>query len=376
LAHELVVTRPRASASGKLDGIQVARAIAACFVVACHLPGYETKYLTGPSVAPSVCQFGMAGVDLYFVISGFIITTMCAGRFGREGEASRFLVQRAVRIYPVYWFWCLAVLAVFMLHPGMVNSSHGPPDVVRSLLLLPQRNLPLLLVSWTLVYELFFYLLFAVVLRWLRNSDLTWFLLAWAAFVIAGRVILAPGADQPLLELVVSPLLLEFILGCLVALYAGSLSRRAALTSLIVGAAGFIAGSTVLAVHGDAFPLGWWRVLIYGTSSAFLVAGIVSLERASDRRPPRPLVALGDASYSLYLSHVPVIAVAGLAWQRIVAAGTPAAHVAALMSGFAVALAAGMASFHLVELPLLRASRRLASASVARVAAIRQASSG
>src|SRR4051794_33560458 len=119
----------------KLEGIQAARAIAACGVVACHLLGYEAKYLPGPAVAPTLCQFGMAGVDLYFVISGFIITTMCAGRFGRRGEARRFLVQRVVRIYPVYWAWCLPVLAVFLLRPGLVNSSHGQPDVLRSFLL-------------------------------------------------------------------------------------------------------------------------------------------------------------------------------------------------------------------------------------------------
>lgn len=343
----------------KFEGIQAARAIAACGVVACHLLGYETKYLSGPPVASTLCRSGMAGVDLYFVISGFIITTMCAGRFRQRGQARHFLVQRMVRIYPAYWVWCLAVLAVFTLQPGMVNSSHGRPDVVRSLLLLPQQNLPLLLVSWTLVYEMFFYLMFTGALRWLREEDLSRVLIAWAAVVVVGHIALAPNEAQPLLNLVFSPLLLEFILGCTVALHIGGVGRRAGIGSLFLGLAGFAAGTIALATRGEPFPLGWTRVLIYGASSALFVTGIVALERAGQRRVPRLLVALGDASYSLYLSHVPVIAVVGLAWRRLAVAPPPGLHVAALVSGFAVALVAGVASFRLVELPLLRASRRL-----------------
>jgi exopolysaccharide production protein ExoZ len=349
----------------RLDSIQAARAVAACSVVACHMLGYETKYLNGPPVAPSAWRYGMAGVDLYFVISGFVITTMCIGRFGQPGEARRFLVQRAVRIYPAYWVWCLAVLAVFALQPDMVNSGHGRPDVLRSLLLLPQRNLPLLLVSWTLVYEMFFYLLFAGALRWLREDDLVRVPMAWAVVVIAGHALLRPDEDQPVLNLLFSPLLLEFILGCLVAQHVGGIGRRAAIGNLIMGAAGFAAGTLALAARGEPFPPGWPRVLIYGSSSALVVAGLIALERSSRQWVPRPLVALGDASYSLYLSHVPVIAVVGLVWRRWAAEPPPALHVVALVSGFAVALAAGVASFHLIEMPLLRASRRLTRVATA-----------
>jgi exopolysaccharide production protein ExoZ len=299
------------------------------------------------------------------VISGFVITTMCIGRFGQPGEARRFLVQRAVRIYPAYWVWCLAVLAVFALQPDMVNSGHGRPDVVRSLLLLPQRNLPLLLVSWTLVYEMFFYLLVAGALRWLREEDLIRVPIAWAVVVIAGHALLRPGEDQPVLNLLFSPLLLEFILGCLAARHVGRVSRRAAIGSLMMGATGFAAGTLALAARDAPFPPGWTRVLIYGSSSALAVAGLIALERSSRQRVPRPLVVLGDASYSLYLSHVPVIGVVGLVWRRWAAEPPPGLHVAALVYGFAVALAAGVASFHLIEMPLLRASRRLTRVATA-----------
>lgn len=321
------------------------------------MAGFETKYLAGPTVAPAACLYGMAGVDLYFVLSGFIITTMCLGRFRRHGEAGRFLKRRFLRIYPAYWVWCAAVLAVFIVHPGMVNSSHGRPDVLRSVLLLPQQNLPLLLVSWTLVYEVFFYLVFAAALRWLSEADLPLALFTWAAVVIAGQSILTPSQAEPWLHLIVSPLLLEFIMGCGVALYVDRCNKAVGLVSLALGVGGFVVGTIALLTLGGPFPLGWGRVLIYGTASASLVAGIVALERQDTRWVPLALAGLGDASYSLYLSHVPVIALAGLVWRRLLPSPPPTMHVAALAGTFAVALAGGVLSFRLIEAPLLRLLR-------------------
>ena len=141
--------------------------------------------------------------------------------------------------------------------------------------------------------------------------------MAWAVVVVTGHALLRPGEDQPELNLLFSPLLLEFILGCLVAQHAGGMGRREAIASLIMGATGFAAGTLALAARGEPFPPGWTRVLIYGSSSALVVAGLIALERTGRRRVPRPLVRPG-ASYSRYLSHVPVIAVVGLVWRRLV----------------------------------------------------------
>jgi peptidoglycan/LPS O-acetylase OafA/YrhL len=84
-----------------------------------------------------------------------------------------------------------------------------------------------------------------------------------------------------------------------------------------------------------------------------------------DWESPARVRLFGGWYYSLYLSHVPVIAVVGLVWRRLIAEPTPGLHVAALASGFAVALAAGVASFHLIEMPLLRVSRRLTRVATA-----------
>jgi len=351
------ISRP---ASGrKLAGIQALRALAAFGVVACHLVGFEAKYLAGPAIAPRTFLYGMAGVDLYFVISGFIITLICTGQFGRPGEPSRFLWRRFIRVYPIFLIWCLAVYAVFLLRPGMVNSSHGRPDILASFLLLPQQNLPLLLVSWTLVFEAFFYLMFAAALRWLRQVDLARWLLAWSVLVVAGNLLLQPTRMQPWLNLVFSPLQLEFVFGCFIALYVDRITKAMAWSSLVLGVVVCAAGMVVLDQDAAAYPLGWGRSLVFGSAAALLVIGVVGLEQFGRQCFPRSLAALGDSSYSLYLSHIPVIAVVGLFWRHAVAAPSPAEHAGALLSAFGVAILAGIVSYQLLEVPMLRVLRRV-----------------
>jgi exopolysaccharide production protein ExoZ len=345
------------SPSHKIVGVQALRGVAACGVVACHMIGFETKYLAGPTMLPGVCRFGMAGVDLFFVLSGFIVTATSLGKFRHRGEAGQFLTRRFLRIYPMYWIWCVPVLVVFFMRPGIVNSTHGRPDLLRSFLLIPQQHLPLLLVAWTLVYEVFFYALFSAGLRWLRERDLPWALGGWAAVVIAGHWLLMPVETAPLIDLMFSPLLLEFMMGCTVALCVSRCNKTAAIAALMLGAGGFVLGTFIFAMQGGWFPSDWNRVLVYGTSSAMLIAGVVAWERMQGRSILHPLSGLGDRSYSLYLSHVPVIAVAGLLWRRLLPTPMPAAHLAALSATFIVALLAGFATFHLIEAPLLRLSR-------------------
>lgn len=332
----------------KLTGIQCLRAVAALLVVFFHLHLFEQK-LPGQMVMPAQSLYGMAGVDLFFVISGFIVTTISLGKFRSPGYASRFLRLRFFRIYPAYWVYFLGLIAVYLISPRLVNHTHGRPDLLLSFLLLPQRGTPLLFVSWTLSFELFFYLVFAVMLRWLRQSQLPYVLCAWAVIVVAGNLTL--DTQQPVVGVVFSPLILEFILGCGVALFAADLGSTAGWICTLLGAGGFIAGSLLLDVSD--VPFSWWsRTIVYGPSAALLVAGVIGIERGG-RRFPRAFVTLGDASYSLYLSHILVLGAVVQLWRRFAASSAPANHVAALVVELAAVMAWALISFPCIERPLL-----------------------
>jgi peptidoglycan/LPS O-acetylase OafA/YrhL len=302
---------------------------------------------------PSQMEYGMAGVDLFFVISGFIVTTISLGKFASPGYALRFLRLRFFRIYPTYWVYFLGLLAVYLVAPAMVNHTHGQPNLLLSFLLLPQSGTPLLFVSWTLVFELFFYAVFAVLLRWLHQSQLPYVLAAWALIVVVGNQTL--DTTQPVLGLVFSPLILEFIMGCAVALYLSELNGAAASVCLLLGCGGFIVGSLVLDLF--AIPFEWWsRTIIYGPSAALLVAGVIGVERGGIRFP-YALVAIGDASYSLYLSHILVLGAVAQVWARWLASPSPVNHFAALAVELAAAVIWSLISFRCIEQPILSALR-------------------
>ena len=128
----------------------------------------------------------------------------------------------------------------------------------------------------------------------------------------------------------------------------------------------------VLSQHNAPYPLGWHRSLVFGTASALLLAGVVALERLGQQCFPRPLVALGDSSYSLYLSHIPVLGAVGLLWRHFAVAPSPLGHMVALASTFVLAVVGGIVSYRLLEAPMLQTMRRWNSPSFALATARRE----
>jgi peptidoglycan/LPS O-acetylase OafA/YrhL len=144
------------------------------------------------------------GVDLFFVVSGFIMAVTTQRRASGAQPASAFLLRRVTRIYPCYLLVTGAVLAVFLWRPDLVNSSEDVrPDVLASFLLLPQEGLPLLLVGWTLVYEMLFYAVLAATLL-VRRSWLWWVLGVWVALIV-GLAPLEQATSNVWVGLVLSP---------------------------------------------------------------------------------------------------------------------------------------------------------------------------
>ena len=343
----------------KLESLQALRAVAVLAVVLFHLLTIEERYGGSARLLPGWLGAGQLGVDLFFVISGFVMVTVTRGRFRSAVQARRFLWHRLTRIYPLYWVYTTLALAVFLVQPAWVNSSQGNQvDVIASYLLLPQPLLPLVQVGWTLVHEVYFYLVYAVVLRFLAERHLPAAMLGWAALVILlGTVTLGPWWNVAF-----SPLTLEFIAGCLLASWlhrsgplpvpGGALVGVAAV-ALLVAVAGY---QWFFTQHGVP-PTGWAQLVLYGIPAVVIVGCLVSAE-ARGIGFPRPVVATGDASYSIYLSHLFVINAVGRLWEPLAGEGVlDNAVVLALTMG--LVLLVGAMSYRFLELPLLRLSRRV-----------------
>jgi exopolysaccharide production protein ExoZ len=324
-----------------------------------HLVIIEQKYLPGSPIVPDLFKFGAAGVDLFFVISGFIITMITRGSFEQPGETSRFLARRVVRIYPIYWFYCLLLLAVFLVNPAMVNSSYGRPDLLKSFLLIPDVEPMLLAVAWTLSFEMFFYLVFAVALWGLTERQTKLAILLWIPVTIAGALLLQPTAKDPFLTVIFSPLILEFIVGSLVASYASRLTERGGAVCLCIGVLWILGGMSLLYVTGMTSQGDWAWVAVFGGGSALLLAGFVNLEDRMKWRHRGWLVLLGDASYSLYLAHVLTLSAVGRVWQYLFAGPSALNHLAALGIAVFLTIAWAIVSYRLIEMPILKSLRVL-----------------
>ncbi len=334
-----------------LYSIQVVRALAAVLVVISHL----TRLLqvrVGTELAP-LTFIGASGVDLFFIVSGFVMVYVTPQRPG----AREFLLRRVIRVAPLYWLMTLFYGCIFLVVPGMFQSYRFRLDnFILALLFLPSHNsqgdiLPPLEQGWTLVYEMFFYAAFAAASAFIFNRRIRALAVVFSLMALIG--ILVPHSQNALVVTYSNPILFEFLAGCaLGSLYSrGKLGFSKRTAMLLIGAA-----VACLALSPALTAIRCPRLVYWGVPAFLLVLACVRLERfvAFDRM--RWTLAIGDASYSLYLSHLIVLSVLALAFRL------PAARWAGgipLAPAFLVlCLLIGWLCHRLVERPLLHFARQ------------------
>ena len=336
----------------KIVNIQALRGIAALMVLLPHLRNYDIRFGGDHLPGHALWEVGNAGVDLFFVISGFVMVATTLGKFGRAGEPGRFLFRRAVRIYPLYWVISLLVLPVYLKHRDLVNAHDGTArlSIWKSFLLLPQGPSPLIAQGWTLIHELYFYVIFALMLS-LKERWLPMMVVVWGVLVTAGYYALPHTTS--VIDIAVNPLTLEFILGCFIALASHRLTRG--------GLPIFIAGIILLCVlgpHATDLHNPWQRVGYFGAPAALVVLGSVCIER-SGMVMPKWLVATGDASYSFYLTQGLVLAaVSRWAWEKKHIHTGRLPNLLTVVAMSVAAIIAAFVCYRLVELPLVAITKK------------------
>jgi peptidoglycan/LPS O-acetylase OafA/YrhL len=344
----------------KLYNIQSLRGIAALLVVLSHLLIIELKYGGANSILPDLARFGVFGVDLFFVISGFIMVSITNGKFQSFKETTRFIYHRTIRIYPVYWFYSLLLLFVFLIHPEWINSSQGNQiDILSSFLLLPSQTLPLLAVGWTLIHEVYFYLVFTFILLFVNERNLIYALFIWGSGVIFFNLSL--DSNSPIVMLVTHPLTLEFISGCLLALFYRkyNISMINAILVLLIGttlvAAMYLFNSAIGA--NGLTPEGWDRPLILGVPAVLIVYFFLMAER-NNLVLSKLFVLLGDASYSIYLTHILTFSLVGRVWGMF-SADSVFDNFLMIPVMFVLACIFGVTSYFWLEKPIIKHSKRI-----------------
>ena len=274
---------------GKINNVQGLRAYAALAVVV-----YHTGY-----IVPYMLQLGNFGVDLFFVISGYIMARIC------ETNTQYFLRRRLIRIIPPYWL-CTMALFLFALHwPRLLLSTHpSVGDLVRSLLFIPYYKVglirPVLYVGWSLNFEMLFYVLVAISITLLPRHPLV----LTAALIVALHLVCRPLVAMGAVPDCYSDIrMFEFLLGLGVYEIArrvpGAVARRFRPSSLVLLLAS-LAGIILLQGKFQGARLEWAYMQIFSASTV-LAASLVS-QGGWDLRTGW-IVLVGDASYILYLTH-------------------------------------------------------------------------
>jgi exopolysaccharide production protein ExoZ len=335
------------AAPAVLRSIQALRGMAALAVVAYHALQWSDGGF----------DVGRAGVDVFFVISGFVMWHMTAGR---DVAPAVFLWRRWTRVAPLYALVTLVVLAIALRWPAFLPEVRpGWAHLALSLAFIPHldpRGLPFptLPPGWTLDYEAAFYLIFAAALAGPRR---------WRAGLavggLAGATAIGFLYPSTLYFLGANPMLLQFAagVGLGLAVQRGRLPGRAGSAALFLAGVGLWALEGALGLFTEL-----WRPLLWGVPAVMVVGGGLGVEIAGalpgiPRVVGRGLMALGDASYAIYLLHLPATAV--------VAHTLGYAHPwVFLPASLAASILAGLAARAWLEKPLLRATRGARDSSI------------
>ena len=296
-----------------ITNIQLLRGVAALMVVVFHL----VVKLQPFGFDGSQVSFLQGGVDIFFVISGFIMVHISRER---ERSGGQFFADRIIRIVPLYW------LLTLVAYCSGAAETRPNGDLLRSLAFVPSGSPPLFnpLVDggWTLNLEMYFYVIFAISLVVAREEKQRFAIVVGALLAVAAASLWVPGRYWPFYG---NEIVFEFVIGMALARSAErlkSIGPRAAWCMVLVGG---------LLIGLEPFDRLGSRLLSDGLPAGLIVAAAISLDAAGKRVAAPAALLLGAISYALYLSHVLVFeAINGTFAQSNLTFGP------ALMAGFLV----------------------------------------
>jgi len=353
--ENLPLSVPTEFTSRRLVSIQCLRGIAVLMVVFHHVIHQSPGFL---AVWPT--EAGQAGVDLFFVISGFVMVYVT---HDRERSPQQFLAMRGARIVPVYWFYTMAAAALMFSLPQLFRSNElTAKHVLLSMLFVPHETgvgddfSPIVKQGWTLNLEVFFYILFAIAMAISAHRRVMLAASALITLALVGYWMRFTGVSFGAAGFYFNDIILEFAFGMLIAkaFLRGKLDTLCAGLGLGLVLLGFAAIFLL-----DSFYTASSRAFVYGLPAVVVVIGALAFEGRSRAMSIPFLQFTGDASYSIYLVHIFPVAVMRALWPHgPLPMGGPISLLIFLVMCLGLVVALGAVSYYAVERTSLRYLRK------------------
>ncbi|WP_083649273.1 acyltransferase family protein [Salaquimonas pukyongi] len=307
----------------KMETIQVLRAAAVLCVVISHI-AHELAALLVDRVDSFNSKLfpGDFGVDLFFVISGFLMTYTCWDIFGKPRATSNFMARRLIRIVPLYWVTTSLMIAVVVLFPGNVKSATSDwQQWLSSYLFWPYARetdgliRPVFGLGWSLQYEVLFYIIFAIGLCFSRTKGLIFIAGTIVASSLLARIFGGNTAEVPaIIRFLSHTISLEFLAGMLLGyLYMKGLRFTRGI-GLGIGSLGLI---LLLVVPNFNESIDQMRAVHYGIPATLMVFAAVLTKGYDEVRVPRLALEIGESSYAIYLTHPFIIGATSVLFSRL-----------------------------------------------------------
>jgi exopolysaccharide production protein ExoZ len=284
----------------QLELIQGFRGIAALLVLMFHVSGtYLDKYKG--VFFYNIFSQGYSGVDFFFVLSGFIIYFVNAKDIGSRSKYKQYILKRLIRIYPIHWVATTFMLLIFLTFGFGKGLADNFMIVIKTYLLFPQEA-QLNGVVWTLTHEVFFYIMFSLLILIKRRRVSFSILFIWL-LISAFLFIIDVESENFYIKFIFSKYNLEFALGCLMGHMVLNYRLKIKYGILFLGIISLFFSWTInykQIVQVD-------RVIAYGIPFSLIILGGGALAYYKNFKIPSFLNTIGDASYSIYLSHLTLL---------------------------------------------------------------------
>ena len=328
-------------------GIQLLRYFAALLVVVTHATGSFSEKILGLG-AGQYWFLGMSGVDIFFVISGFVMAATAEKFQTNNNGCKEFALRRIIRVVPLYWGATSVKVALAIILPSLaVHSKLDITYIISCYLFIPSLNadneyLPILTVGWTLIYEMFFYLMISIAL-FLGFNVLKF---VATVFSLLSLLTLLKQDNSLAIFYFTNPIVLEFCYGMLVFLIVKRYIEQLQGWGCILIAIGVL---SLFFIDINSAQLGL-RFIYWGIPASMIVLGVALTEEFFRTKLLSKISYLGDTSYSLYLLHPFIIPFVMLVIGKFNLALMPMAVMACIVISSGVAIF----SYEKIEKPITK----------------------